>query len=112
MSEEVQTALTSHTGREIVSGVRGDDRGIYCPDCDQEVTATKGSHALPEYLDAERGWGWECDACENVMPSGCLQADAVTFNDRITGLEATFRDGSEDWIPVIARSVKEADGDE
>jgi hypothetical protein len=104
-----QTALTSHDGRAIVEPARDDDRRIRCPDCDQDVTATKGSHAAPEDCPADKIWGWQCRTCENTLPSNAVAADAPTFTDRITGLEVEFRDGHERVVPAPAAHVEEVD---
>lgn len=106
-----QSSITMVNGRELVHHERGDDRGVYCPDCGQEVTASKGTHPLPDHLEAERAYGWQCSACKNTFPCAAHAEDAPTFNDRMTGLYATFRDGSNKWIPVPARDLEGDHGD-
>lgn len=103
---ERQTALTSHAGREIAEPVRDDDRNVRCPDCDQIVSASKGSHPAPDDAPTERIWGWQCGVCENTLPSNALREDAPTFNDRITAVEVTFRDGSDRLVPAPKTHVE------
>lgn len=101
-----QSTISSHTGRELVEQVRrDDDRGVYCPDCGSEVTASKGSHPAPDGCKAGKVWGWQCRSCQNTFPSNALKEDAPTFNDRITAIKATPRGGEERWIPVPASAV-------
>ena len=102
---ERQTALTSHAGREIAEPVRDDERNVRCPDCDQVVSASKGSHPSPDEEPTNKIWGWECDICENTLPSNTLEEDAPTFNDKMTGVRVTFRDGHERLVPAPKASV-------
>ena len=98
-----QSSLSSHTGCEVVEYVRdGEDltAAVTCPDCGADVSASKGSHPLPDAVPAERTFGWACTECENTFPSNATGADAPMFNDRMTAIRATFRDGHERWIPV------------
>jgi hypothetical protein len=97
---ERQTALTSHAGRDIAEPVRDDERNVRCPDCDQIVSASKGSHPAPDDAPAEKLWGWECRICENTLPSNALREDAPTFNDRITAVRVAFRDRHERLVPA------------
>lgn len=107
-----QTALTSHAGREIVEPARRDDRQIICPDCGVVVSASKGSHPAPENCPAEKLWGWQCRTCENTMPSNALEEDAPTFNERMTAVEVTLRDGSTRLAPAPKTAVQDGDSDE
>jgi hypothetical protein len=101
-----QSTIASHTGREIVEYERGEDnRGVYCPDCGQEVTATKGSHPAPEDFEAGKIWGWQCRDCQNTLPSNTQSAEARGFNDRIVGIKTSPRGGEERWVPVPVSSV-------
>ena len=95
-----QTALTSHAGREIVEPVRDDERNVRCPDCDEVVSASKGSQPAPDNAPTAKIWGWQCAVCDNTLPSNALREDAPTFNDRITAVRVTFRDGSERLVPA------------
>jgi len=107
-----QTTIGSHSGREIVEYERGSDglgRGVYCPDCGQEVTATKGSHPAPDDCDADKIWGWECRDCKNTLPSNTHSAEARGFNDRIVGIKANPRGGEERWIPVPVSSLEKGE---
>jgi uncharacterized C2H2 Zn-finger protein len=97
---ERQTALTSHAGREVAEPVRDDEQNVRCPDCDQIVSASKGSHPTHDDAPTDRIWGWQCDICENTLPSNALQEGAPTFNDRITAVKVAFRDGHERLVPA------------
>lgn len=97
---ERQTALTSHVGREIAEPVRDDERNVRCPDCDQIVSASKGSHRAPDGTPTEKIWGWQCRICENTLPSNALREDAPTFNERMTAVRVAFRDGHERLVPA------------
>lgn len=104
-----QSTIGAHSGREIVEYERGGDglgRGVYCPGCGQEVTATKGSHPAPDDCEADKIWGWQCRDCENTLPSNTQSAEARGFNDRIVGIKAKPRGGEERWIPVPASSME------
>jgi len=99
-------ATLSQGVRELVEPEREDDGySVICPDCEQVVSASKGAHRAPEDCEAAKVWGWECSDCENVLPSHCHDSDASGFNDRIVGVRASPRGGSERWIPVPASSV-------
>ncbi len=108
-STERQTALTSHAGREIAEPVRDDERNVRCPDCDKVVSASKGSHPAPDDAPTDRIWGWQCGVCENTLPSNALRENAPTFNDRITAVEVTFRDGSQRLVPAPKTHVYSGD---
>ena len=97
---ERQTALTSHAGREVVEPVRDDERNVRCPDCDEVVSASKGSHPAPDNAPTAKIWGWQCAVCENTLPSNALREDAPTFNDRMTAVRVTFRDGNGRLVPA------------
>lgn len=71
-----QSSITMVNGRELVHHDRDDNRGIYYPDCGQEVTAAKGTHPLPDHLEADRDYGWQCSACENMSPCGAPTENA------------------------------------
>lgn len=110
--EPVQTSLESHAGREVVAYERDPEGGlkspVRCPDCGQDVTASKGTHPLPDDCAADRAFGWACETCENTMPTDVVHPDAPTFNDRFTGLEVEFRDGTERLIPVPVSDLESA----
>ena len=92
-------------GLEIVHYDRGDGRGVYCPDCGADVTDSKDTHSLPDGLDVDSAFGWRCVICANVFPCGVTGSDAPHYNEKMTGFRATFRDGSEQWIPVPAAQL-------
>jgi DNA-directed RNA polymerase subunit RPC12/RpoP len=74
--------------------------GLRCPDCGQDVSATKGGQPLPDEFDQSRTFGWRCTDCHNVIPSRAFSERASSFNDRMRGVEIQFRDGHERFIPV------------
>jgi N-acetylglutamate synthase-like GNAT family acetyltransferase len=96
-------------GRELVHHDRDAGRSVICPDCRADVTDTKGSHALPDEFDPSVTHGWACEDCLNTFPTRAHSADAPSFNDHFAGYSATFRDGSEQWIPVPAQQLTSPD---
>ena len=106
-----QSSIAAFSGLELVDPVRKpDERGVFCPDCHQDVSQTKGSHEASEEIPAEKVWGWFCESCNNILPSRTHGSDAPTFNDRITAVRGQPRGSeSERWIPVPASSVSGGD---
>ena len=105
---DVQTALTSHTGRAVVRPDRpAEGRGVLCPDCEQDVAATKGGQPLPDDAPATRAFGWKCRPCENTIPCNAVGEDAPMHTDRMTAVTVTFRDAGEGFVPVPNTAVTE-----
>lgn len=84
--------------------------GVYCPDCDYEISGTKGSQPLPDELPADSFHGWFCTRCWSGFPSTAHGPDAPTFNDQMAAIEAEFRDGSERYVPVPKSQLVRTDG--
>jgi ribosomal protein L37AE/L43A len=98
-----QDSLASYSKLEIVEEIERKqlDEPVRCPDCGGDITDTKSGQPLPDDVDgAERTFGWHCEKCRNTIPARALDPTASTFNDRMRGIEATFRDGHERYIPV------------
>jgi hypothetical protein len=108
MDDGRQSSLSSHTGRAVVEYERGSgslSSGLFCPDCGQGVTNTKGGQPLPDGCGADRTFGWQCRACENTLPSNANGPDAPTFNDEMTAIKVEFRAGHERFVPVLKTSL-------
>lgn len=95
-----QTTLSRASGLDVVRPVSTDDAKICCPDCRSDVAYTKGGQRIGDLLTH----GWECSACRNVIPCRS-DADASTFVDGWTGVEVTFRDGEDRYVPVPERTL-------
>jgi hypothetical protein len=97
-----QTRLRAVGGLDLVEADERNSLGeeLRCPDCHGVISDTKGGQPLPDDAAADRTFGWYCDRCENVIPSQVSGPTAPTFNDRMIAIKATFRDGTERWIPT------------
>lgn len=97
-----QISLTRTDEPEAVNYDRN-EWDIECPDCRTNVSASKGTHSC----EGLRVYGWKCASCNNVFPAHCHGPTAPSFNDRMVGVEADFRDGSSRYVPTIKSSVSE-----
>lgn len=107
MSETEQTSLARSPDRQLVEVERDESEGIRsplrCPDCGQDISASKGAHRTP---GGRRTHGWYCGQCNNVAPCHAHSLDAPSWNEKIEGIEATFRDGSARVIPVVKEATE------
>lgn len=83
---------------------------IRCPECNADVTESKGSQPLPEEVPAETTHGWACEPCELVLPARARGATAPYFIPPIVEMIATLQtvDSSTEnrWIPVPKRQLQ------
>jgi hypothetical protein len=97
-SDQARLVTDGGAGDRRTSPRRREERPL--PDCDQIVSALKGSHRAPDDAPTEKIWGWQCRICENTLPSNALREDAPTFNERMTAVRVAFRDGHERLVPA------------
>lgn len=103
---ERQTALTRDASQRQVAQLGRDGRTPVCPDCGQDVAASKsGGKPLPDH--EVTCFGWQCEDCDLTLPSNCGGPEAPGFVDRMVGLRVEFRDGVERWVPVPRRQVED-----
>jgi hypothetical protein len=104
VSDTEQVGLSRNPTKRQVAEPDHDGRTPICPDCGDDIAASKGGGKPLAGLVPEC-FGWSCEKCNLTLPSNCHGPDAPGFNDKMAGLEVKFRDGSARYVPIPVRYV-------
>lgn len=103
---------------------RNPDGSVICPECGNDITASKSAHRVrkPDLADVELlealddddllVFGWRCSRHEYdvVCPASAGGPDAGGLQDGWTGVRLVFADEEVRWVATPARELPELEG--